>query len=187
MRMNYLVLIFVPVTVLATDLFSPDGYRALTEDSRSRQVGELVTIVIMEASSAASNAGTSVSSSLDVGVSGSDTSRTESGSVRVGAGKSGEGSTQREGLLRGRITVPIVSIDPAGSLFLEGEQIIVINGEEQIIRISGYARVADIQPNNTIFSTQLAGSRIEYSGQGIADHAERKGVFTWLLAKLRII
>lgn len=171
----------------AQEIFSPESFESLYADRRSLREGGLVTVLIIESSSATANNGTSVSHAIDIEADLRDSNNAETGGIRIGAEKSGEGTTQREGRLQARMTVPIQEVLPNGDLHVAGEQTIVVNGEEQVIRLSGIARREDILANNTVLSTRLGSARIEYTGEGLADESRRKGFFVWLLSKLRLI
>jgi len=60
---------------------------------------------------------------------------------------------------------------------LRGEKWITLTNGDELIRISGMARPADISPNNTIISTKLADARITYSGRGELADSNRMGWF----------
>lgn len=53
-----------------------------------------------------------------------------------------------------------------GNYFIEGSKQMLINGQKQIIKISGLIRPYDITPENTINSSQLANLKILYNKAG---------------------
>ncbi len=59
-----------------------------------------------------------------------------------------------------------------------------INGEKQLIEITGVCRARDIMPDNTILSTFISDAQIAYNGSGMVNDASDPGVvtkiFNWL-------
>ena len=58
-----------------------------------------------------------------------------------------------------------------------GEKQVGINHNVEIIRFSGIVSPVTLQPGNIIDSTKVADARLEYSGKGYIDEAQRMG---WL-------
>ena len=57
-----------------------------------------------------------------------------------------------------------------GNYFIKGTKQMLINGQKQLIMISGIIRPYDISPENTVYSYQLANLKILYNKEG--DEAE---------------
>ena len=64
-----------------------------------------------------------------------------------------------------------------GNLVIRGEKWLKLNQGEEYVQISGIVRPADIAPNNTVLSTQVADARIAYTGKGAINDANVMG---WL-------
>jgi flagellar L-ring protein precursor FlgH len=79
----------------------------------------------------------------------------------------GGGSTTRSGALSAVITARVTEVLPNGDLVLEGVREIEINGDRQIIVLSGVIRPADINPGNVVSSTAVGQMRIRYFGRGL--------------------
>jgi len=62
-----------------------------------------------------------------------------------------------------------------GNYFIKGSKEMLINGEKQTIIISGIIRPYDIDPSNTIYSSQLANLKISYEKNGESQEALKKG------------
>ena len=71
----------------------------------------------------------------------------------------------------------VVEVLPGGILRVEGEKIISVNQEEQVMVISGLIRPRDINSKNEIDSSKVANVRIDYYGRGIVGEAQKGG---WL-------
>lgn len=160
------------------------GGDSLFSDRKARRVGDLVTIIIVERAQATQTAATQ---------SGKD------GSLQVGPfsladllpvvpaiggsasdSVSSSGSTTRGGSVNARMTAKVVEVLPNGNLAIEGRQTIVINGEEQVIVVSGIVRPQDIAPDNTVLSTFVADATIVYSGTGPIGDKQEPGLLTRL-------
>ena len=57
---------------------------------------------------------------------------------------------------------------------MQGQQGLVINGEEQSISVEGTLRTEDIDSDNTVLSNRLTNARIEFTGEGIVSDARSR-------------
>jgi flagellar L-ring protein precursor FlgH len=101
----------------------------------------------------------------------------------IGTGNSfkGEGSTSNTGSLRAKISVRVDSVLANGNLVINGKRTIIVNGEEQVITLSGIVRPSDIQADNSVYSYNISDARIAFEGSGIVSHAQGPGWITKLL------
>ncbi len=95
----------------------------------------------------------------------------------------GEGETTRKGMLRGRISAMVVEVLPSGILRVEGEKIVAVNSEDEIMVISGLVRPEDVTSANEVRSSKIANMRIDYYGQGTVGDAQAGGWFARLLRR----
>jgi flagellar L-ring protein precursor FlgH len=79
----------------------------------------------------------------------------------------GGGQTTRNGALSAVVTARVVEVMPNGDLVLEGVREIDINGDRQIIVLSGIVRPVDIGRGNVVPSTAIGQMRIRYFGRGL--------------------
>ncbi len=93
----------------------------------------------------------------------------------------GDGNTQRNGSLEAEITAKITEVLSNGDLRIAGTRMININGEKQLIEITGVCRPRDIRPDNTIMSTYVSDAQIAYNGAGIINDNSQPGVVTKVL------
>ncbi len=170
----------------AADLYKPAEHRALTADPRAARVGDLLTVLVYENSSASSSTDTSSDKSAGVQaeISSHNTGRRQGGQLALGDDFAGRGRVQRAGRLNAQLSMRVLEVGGNGDLVVAGQQIIDINGERNEIRISGRVRRADIAENNTVLSTRIADARIDYVGEGYLSDRARPGlvtkVLTWL-------
>ena len=158
------------------------AFNDLFSDPKARRAGDILTIKIVESSSASNSADTSTErgSSLSAGVNelfGVRSSMLQDLSVSGGMDSEfeGSGSTSRSGSLEAFITVRVVEVLGNGNLIIVGSREIMVNNEKQIMTIYGVVRPRDVSDDNVVLSTFVADARIAYSGAGIIDDRQRPG------------
>jgi len=150
-------------------------------DLRAHFPGELLTVVISEASTGKKDASTAVKASSSIAANVQDffglpatlfkflpSSFNPASIVQAETDRSssGDGTTSRDGTLTANITVHVVSVDAAGNLYVKGDKIVSVNREDQHIVLTGIVRPEDIASDNSIASSRLADARIDYYGRG---------------------
>ncbi len=93
----------------------------------------------------------------------------------------GNGKYDRKDELTTRITARVIDVKPNGSLVLEARKSIAIDDEGYTISLTGECRAADVLPDNTILSTQIADPTIDVQHSGAVRDATRRG---WLMRGL---
>ena len=73
---------------------------------------------------------------------------------------------------------------PNGDLVVEGVRELEINGDRQMVVLSGVVRIADISTNNVVLSTSIGQMRIRYFGHGLMKDNLKPG---WLVRILNRI
>lgn len=175
-------------------LFQPDRADYLFADNRATRVGDIVLVNIVEMSEATSESETTADreSSLDFGISnffgktqfpGLPGELGETPLVKAGATNQfeGEGETTLQTQVTATVAARVVRVLPNGLMQVRGVREVRVNGENQIIAVSGLIRARDIGPENSISSNQLADAKIEYYGQGILADTQRPGWMTRML------
>lgn len=165
-------------------LIDPGRYRALAADHRAYRIGDIVTIQVLEATRAKSQAATEAGSELDLGVGFSSPSTSYDASLGLNGGNASGAQTTRVGELRTQVSAQVIAIEPNGNLRIEGEQSLIVNGERQKIRITGMVRPEDISAANTVWSNRIANADLELLGVGVVSESQRQSVlyrvFKWL-------
>ncbi len=160
--------------------------RSLFSDQKAFRVGDIITVIIFEASSAESNTerSTSRSGNISGSVSGAGALSfiPESGYF-VGTGNEfkGQGSTSSRGTVKARISAKIVGIDSVGNLIIEGSRKVNVNGDVQLIKIKGIVRPSDVSWDNTVYSYNIANAEIELTGKGMIYRSQSPSWITRLL------
>ena len=156
---------------------------SMFSDVKAREVGDLVTLIIIERAEATHQARTATSQDAEVSL-GPGTgllSVIPLVGAKGGDEASASGSTSRGGTVQAKMTTRVVEVLPGGNLRIEGRQTIVINGEQQEIVVSGIVRARDIAPDNTVLSTYVADAHIVFVGTGPLGEKQRPGILTRLL------
>jgi flagellar L-ring protein precursor FlgH len=169
----------------ADDLYRSDGYRSLIADRRASHVGDIVTILVYENSTASSSADTSTNTSA--GIQGNVTTMADTHhapQLQVGDNYGGKGQIQREGRLLAQLSTTVTKVWPNGDLTVSGEQTINVNGEKTRIRLGGRVRPVDISQANTVQSNRLADAKIDYVGDGFITDRTHPGLLPRILAWL---
>lgn len=181
-----------PVADYSTGSIWQSASAGMTDDSKARRRGDIITIVISESASASKEAktGTSRDSSLGAGMPAmlglentgifrnnfSDLANI----IKANSNSSfkGAGSTSRQENLKATIAARVIDVQANGNLMIEGRRNIKVNEEDQIIVLEGTVRPRDIAPDNTVNSMFVADARISYSGRGIISDTQSQG---WLM------
>ena len=171
----------------ADELIDTGDYRALTVDDRSSRVGEILMIVVAEATIAESETGTETNKQIDVSGSVETTFRGDSARIGLGGREEGGGQTVRRGRALTQISARITERLPHGVLRIEGNSVLIINGEEQVVTLIGSIRETDIGRDNSIPSNRISDATIEIHGVGDLSDSQRKSLITRILSWLRII
>jgi flagellar L-ring protein precursor FlgH len=177
----------------ADSLWQDAGSRALTADRKASAVGDIVTILVQESSTATKDNSTSTSKS----VSGDNAITTflysPAGSSFLTHGGqmpalkynsannfSGGGSIENKEQIVAKIPVRVVDVLPNKSLVVEGTRHTSFGNEQQDIILRGVVRVEDVAANNTVFSYNVADAVIKIANKGPITDTQRKGWFTKL-------
>lgn len=158
--------------------------RPLFEDRRARQVGDTITINLVERNTAqkSANANATRNGSMTAGIGpisrlplrGLNGLELEADAESDFAGK---GAAAANNAFNGTITVTVIDVYPNGNLLVSGEKMVAINQGNEFIRFSGVINPNNVTAANTVQSTQVADARIEYRGSGFIDESNTMG---WL-------
>lgn len=167
----------------AANLYHAEDYRALTADRRAQRVGDVLTVLVVENSSASATAGTKTDKSTDAGIRLTSPNRQRDYALAINDNFDGNGKIARTGRLLAQLSVVVIGMEPNGDLRVKGEQLLEINGEKQMINLEGRVRPIDIGEGNTVPSNRIADARITYVGDGVLAENQSKGWLTWLIGK----
>jgi flagellar L-ring protein precursor FlgH len=173
-----------PAEAAAADLYNGGNWAALAADRPATQVGDSLTIIIDENSTASNSAknGTKKASHFGFQLFGSPVNNAET--LDLASGYDGSGQTQRTHKMIAQISVVVDAIMPNGYLHVTGAEALKINGEHTNIRVKGLVRPADIGGDNTVLSTRVANAVIDYDGTGFNAKDMRPGILTRVVSWL---
>lgn len=166
----------------AINLFEEEDYRPLIADRKALLSGDVLTVLVLETSNAQTSADLAsskdIKTALEVGY--------NKNNYEVALGLKGKGraaaQTGRNGKIKAALTVRIREVYPNRTYLVEGQQLIIINGEQQKILLSGVVRSEDISFQNTVLSTRLADAHISYFGHGSVSNAQDRNYLYKILS-----
>lgn len=184
---------------------STAGGSFLYFDRKARGIGDLVTVLVMESTTAENQAKTDTSRKTsqgysvesDVGLTdlvvkpikwilkalqlSPDTALPATGAavdVLTADAEStheGDGKTERSGKVTTTVTCRVVNVLPGNVFHVRGRRATTVNHEQQWVVVEGLVRQEDVGIDNTVRSTQLAEARIAIDGIGVVDDRQRPG------------
>lgn len=177
------MLTVVAASAGAQSLYDAKTFRPFTADSKAFRPGDIVTIQIVENASASANADTDLKRSNSAGAELHFRSPIPiAGANATATGQfDGGGQTARTGQLLATLSVSVRDVLPNGDLLVSGEQLLVINEEQQRINVEGRVRPQDISDANTVLSNRIADARITYVGEGDLANRQKPGWWHHLL------
>lgn len=169
----------------AQSLFREEAWRGLTADVKAYRPGDVLTVQVLENSSAVSSTDTGTRRGntirADLSHGGSSTSQV---SANVNGEFDGGGRTQRASRLLTTVTVTVREVLPGGQLRIAGTQAIRVNEESQQVTLEGLVRAGDISDGNVVVSNRIADARITYVGEGDVSERARRSWWRRLLDTL---
>lgn len=163
---------------------------SLYADTNARSVGDILTVAIIERSSASNNTriSTSRNTKLDAkggpGTGALDFIPDFGMSAETSRDHQGTGELSREGRLTARMAVTVTEVKPNGDLVIAGEREVQVNDEKDLLQLSGVVRPIDIRDGNVVFSTDIANAKILSRGKGQITNGTKPNVFARLLGWL---
>ncbi|WP_367382255.1 flagellar basal body L-ring protein FlgH [Stenotrophomonas cyclobalanopsidis] len=158
----------------------------LYSDRRARDVGDLLTITLLENTTATTSANTATTKESDLSI---GTPSIFGAPVTLGGkdilsatanGKrdfTGKGNSAQSNRLQGSVTVTVVQRLPNGNLVVQGQKNLRLNQGDELVQVQGIVRPADIAQDNSIPSSRVAEARIVYGGRGPVAQSNAMG---WL-------
>ncbi len=158
------------------------GYAGLHVGTRARNLGDMVTIVLVE--NTRTSKSTSSATQRDGGFSFTPPTAGPLDFLNPNALKAagqgsftGQGNAAQQSQLNGAVAVTIAAIYPNGTAEVVGEKQMSLSQGDEWIQFAGRIRLIDIDSQNRLSSSQVANARIIYSGKGSVQRASKPG---WL-------
>lgn len=163
-------------------IYSAASSRDLYGSGGATQIGDIISILLNESTSATKNAKTTADKTSSTILSAPTIFGTQYGNLSTNISGpttafEGEGTSDISNSLNGSIAVTVHEVLPNGVLVVRGEKWLKLNQGDEYIQLSGLVRPQDIAADNTVSSEKLADARISYSGTGAVANTNVMG---WL-------
>jgi flagellar L-ring protein FlgH len=166
----------------AASLYNESTFRALAADNKAYRVGDVLTVQVFENSSALATADTDTRRKNNLNAELSHAAgRVAQTGIGVGGEFDGGGRTQRSNRVLITLSVSVRDVLANGDLRVAGEQLLVINSEQQRVTLEGRVRPQDVSDGNVVLSTRLADARITYIGEGDVSQRQQRAWWRKLL------
>ncbi len=163
-------------------IFQGSGYAPLTSGNRAANVGDIVTIQLVERITASKSNSAGTSRNGSVGITPPVTGPLDLFSptdIKMGGDQSfkGKGEAAQSSSLQGELSVTIAAVYTNGTMRVVGEKRLTLNRGDDRVEFSGIIRAADIGSDNRVASSRVADAQIRYTGKGEIARASKQG---WL-------
>jgi flagellar L-ring protein precursor FlgH len=149
--------------------------RPLFEDRHARRVGDILTILIVETTSAMGKSGTTLENTGSLLVTTPGIPGGMSGSSGVKSGNKSDASGTNT--FSGTLTATVIEQLSNGNLRVAGEKQVSIRHSDEYVRFSGVVNPTDISASNSVPSTKVADVHLEYKGATNLDTSDVTSVF----------
>jgi flagellar L-ring protein FlgH len=178
------VILLVPVLPAYSDSVWSKNSNSPYSTAKSFKAGDIITVIILETTSAVQKAGTDTNTSDNLSASFDHTITRlgiqPSNYIKGGGGATfkGLGATTRTSNVTAKVAAVVIQVFPNGNLMISGDHKVEVNEETQTIRITGIIRPKDVSIANTVFSYQVASAVVSVRGKGSVGEAEEPGFIT---------
>lgn len=167
-------------TAASGAIYSASSHRALFEDRRARFIGDILTISIVENtsakkanSSAASKTGAvNASAAIPLGLPVELVKEAISISSDSALAYDDSADDNASNTFNGNITVTVTEVLANGNLSVSGEKQVALDKGTEFVRFSGVVNPDDIALGNLVSSAKIADARIEYRTNSKLDTAQ---------------
>lgn len=158
------------------------GYAPLHAGNRAARVGDPLTILLVESTTAAKTVASKTNKSGDVGLTPPATGpfsflSPEALKASGNLSFNGQGNAGQTSSLSSTLSVTIAEVRPNGTALVRGEKRMLLSQGKEWIRFSGIVRLGDVSVDNTVPSTRVADASVEYAGKGALQRSSKPG---WL-------
>ena len=156
-------------------IYQTAAFRPIFEDRRARHVGDVLTLVITEKTSAVKAGASSgnKSGSVSASIPGPLQSTFGNPLAVSSSNKFADADNQSaSNTFTGTMGVTVVEVLSNGNLIVAGEKQVAMNKGVEFIRFSGMINPDNIATGNTVQSTAVADAKVEYRTNSQIDRAE---------------
>ena len=155
-------------------IYSAGQYRSMFEGRRASNIGDTLTVVITENTSADKNEAGNVSKKGSLAVASMDINGTKTQptlATNSTYSNQDSGDANNKNTFTGQISVTVLDVKPNGNLLVSGEKQVAFDQGVEFIRMSGIVNPYMITNENTVLSSTIADARIEYRTNSTFDLA----------------
>lgn len=160
----------------ADQLYDRGSWSALAGDRKAAAVGDGVVVVIYVSTQASSKLENDSSRKSQVGGGLQAGSLNENANLALGGSYDGKGEVTRSEQFVAQMSATVTTIMPNGDFVIEGQQHMLINGENTSIGVRGHIRPQDISADNAIISSRITDAQINYDGKGFVSRSAKPGL-----------
>lgn len=165
---------------------------SMFSEKKAHKINDIIQVVIQESDEASKVADTKLKRKSETGASlenlfgiwekliasNKDLDKTSLLKAAAANDFEGSGDTSRKESISATMTVIIKKVYQSGNLFIEGEKVTLVNGEEQHLYLSGVIRPEDISNDNKVRSDRIAELQVEFAGRGVVSDKQSPGVLS---------
>lgn len=186
-------IVSAPTTTVGSLWSAGENLADMARDDKAAHVGDLITIDILETTTAAasgtSKASRSFSASSGLGaLYGAFTPAAKINNLFSPQSQNalnGSATTASSHELSTNLTGAVVKVLPNSYLVVQAARDVYVDNQRQHVIVRGIVRPSDLAPDNSIISTQVANLQVEVEGKGVvSDETAPPNRVTRLLLKL---
>ncbi len=158
----------------------------LFADSRPGRVGDIITVLVSERTSAKDEATMDVSKTTNNNINNGEQGMGILNFVRgllfsTSNSSTGDGSVERTHNASTTLACLVTEVLPNGNLVIEGTRDIQTSGEVLQFQLIGVIRPQDVNADNQIRSELIANAELAVKGRGMISRTQKVGVITQIL------
>ncbi len=182
-----------PILAPAQSLWQDGVSKSMCADKRACGVGDILTILVQENSTANKNneTKTAKNSSWTAAVTSflfpgflQFKGTTPAVQYNSDLKHDGSGAINNSETIVDQVAVTVMDVLPNKNLVIEGKRDTSFAGEHQTIILHGIVRADDVTSANTVMSYNVADATIQIVGKGTVSDSQNKGWFTRILDKV---
>ncbi len=169
----------------------------LVADYKAFRVGDVVTVQVNESLTGSTGANSALGNSTSIKggitnlfglthylVGHTNITPTSMINTSYASSETGNGTMSATDTFVGNVSAVVTHVTPEGNLIIDGERRVRINGEDDLLVVSGVVRPQDINSSNQVPSSSVANLRLALTGQGQVRDQQGFGwgerIFSWL-------
>jgi len=186
-------IVSAPTTTTGSLWSAGENLANMARDDKAAHVGDLITIDILESTSAAASGTSKASRSFSASSSlsalyGSFAPTAKLNNLFTPQSQNalnGSATTASSHELSTNLTGTVVKVLPNSYLVVQAARDVYVDNQRQHVIVRGIVRPSDLAPDNSVISTQVANLQVEVEGKGvISDETSPPNRVTRLLLKL---